>query len=164
MCNKLKITIVLALLNWLAMTGPLTAGTGLTELVNEIRPAVVTVIVYDINQKVASIGSGFFIDKYGHLLTNYHVLDGRYNAEVKTADGNTYPIKHIVADNKAVDLVKVLVDIPRRGPADPIRTDDPALLSGKKQTNLGCKISFAIRMDWPGCIRNNSGFHGLAGV
>ena len=114
MCNKLKITIVLALLNWLAMTGPLTAGTGLTELVNEIRPAVVTVIVYDINQKVASIGSGFFIDKYGHLLTNYHVLDGRYKAEVRTADGNTYPIKHIVADNRAVDLVKVLVDIPRK--------------------------------------------------
>ena len=114
MRNKLKITIVLALFNWLVMTGPLTAGTDLTELVNEIRPAVVTVIVYDINQKVAGIGSGFFIDKYGHLLTNYHVLDGRYTAEVKTADGNTYPIKHIVAENRAVDLVKVLVDIPRK--------------------------------------------------
>ncbi len=94
------------------MTGPLTAGTELTKLVNEIRPAVVTVVVYDINQKVANIGSGFFIDKYGHLITNYHVLDGQYTAEVRTADGNTYPIKLIVADNKAIDLVKVLVDIP----------------------------------------------------
>ena len=112
MRNKLKITIVLALLNWLVMTGPLTAGTELTKLVNKIRPAVVTVVVYDINQKVANIGSGFFIDKYGHLITNYHVLDGQYTAEVKTADGNTYPIKLIVADNKAIDLVKVLVDIP----------------------------------------------------
>ena len=114
MRNKLKITIVLALLNWLAMTGPLTAGTELTKLVNEIRPAVVTVVVYDINQQVANIGSGFFIDKYGHLITNYHVLDGQYTAEVRTADGNTYPIKLIVADNKATDLVKVLVDIPRK--------------------------------------------------
>ena len=96
------------------MTGPLTAGTELTKLVNEIRPAVVTVVVYDINQKVANIGSGFFIDKYGHLITNYHVLDGQYTAEVRTADGNTYPIKLIVADNKAIDLVKVLVDIPRK--------------------------------------------------
>ena len=114
MRNKLKITIVLALLNWLVMTGPLTAGTELTKLVNKIRPAVVTVVVYDINQQVANIGSGFFIDKYGHLITNYHVLDGQYTAEVKTADGNTYPIKLIVADNKAIDLVKVLVDIPRK--------------------------------------------------
>ena len=114
MRNKLKITIVLALLNWLVMTGPVTAGTELTKLVNKIRPAVVTVVVYDINQKVANIGSGFFIDKYGHLITNYHVLGGQYTAEVKTADGNTYPIKLIVADNKAIDLVKVLVDIPRK--------------------------------------------------
>jgi tetratricopeptide (TPR) repeat protein len=96
------------------MTGPLTAGTELTKLVNEIRPAVVTVVVYDINQQVANIGSGFFIDKYGHLITNYHVLDGQYTAEVRTADGNTYPIKLIVADNKVTDLVKVLVDIPRK--------------------------------------------------
>jgi len=104
----------MALFNWLVMSDPLTAETELTKLVNEIRPAVVTVIVYDINQAVANIGSGFFIDKYGHLITNYHVLDGKYTAEVKTAEGNTYPITHIVADSKATDLVKVLVDIPRK--------------------------------------------------
>lgn len=112
MQNKLKIIVVIALFNWLVMSDPLTAETELTKLVKEIRPAVVTVIVYDINQAVANIGSGFFIDKYGHLITNYHVLDGKYTAEVKTAEGNTYPIKLIVADNKATDLVKVLVDIP----------------------------------------------------
>jgi len=112
MQNKLKIIVVIALFNWLVMSDPLTAETELTKLVKEIRPAVVTVIVYDINQAVANIGSGFFIDKYGHLITNYHVLDGKYKAEVKTAEGNTYPIKLIVADNKATDLVKVLVDIP----------------------------------------------------
>ena len=114
MQNKLKIIVVLALFNWLVMTVPSTAETELTKLVNEIRPAVVTVIVYDINQQVAGIGSGFFIDKDGHLITNYHVLDGRYTAEVKTADGNAYPIKMIVADNRAADLVKVRVDIPRK--------------------------------------------------
>jgi tetratricopeptide (TPR) repeat protein len=112
MQNKLKIIVVIALFNWLVMSDPLTAETELTKLVKEIRSAVVTVIVYDINQAVANIGSGFFIDKYGHLITNYHVLDGKYKAEVKTAEGNTYPIKLIVADNKATDLVKVLVDIP----------------------------------------------------
>jgi len=114
MRNKLKIIVLLALFNGLVITAPLTAGAELTKLVNTIRPAVVTVIVYDINQKVTNIGSGFFIDKYGHLITNYHVLDGQYTAEVRTADGNTYPIKLIVADNKAADLVKVLVDIPRK--------------------------------------------------
>ena len=114
MLLKTKITVVLALFGWLAMAGPITAGTELTKLVNDIRPAVVTVIVYDINQKVANIGSGFFIDQYGHLITNYHVLDGRYTARVKKADGSTYPIKLIVADSKETDLVKVQVDIPSK--------------------------------------------------
>jgi hypothetical protein len=50
MRNRLKITFLLALFNSLVMAGPLTAGTELTKLVNKIRPAVVTVIVYDINQ------------------------------------------------------------------------------------------------------------------
>jgi tetratricopeptide (TPR) repeat protein len=40
------------------------------------------------------------------------VLDGKYAAEVRTSEGDTYPVKLVVADNKAVDLVKVLVDIP----------------------------------------------------
>jgi tetratricopeptide (TPR) repeat protein len=113
MQEKLKITVVLVLINWLALTVPLSAATKLTKLVNDIRPAVVTVIAYNINQEVTNIGTGFFIDKYGHLITNHHVLDGRYKAEVRTADGDTYPIKLVVADNKATDLVKVLVDIPR---------------------------------------------------
>ena len=109
---KQTITIGL-LLSWLVVAAPLAAGTELTSLVNKIRPAVVTVVVYGADQKVANIGSGFFIDKYGHLITNYHVLDGRYKAEVRTADGRTYPIKLVIADNRATDLVKVLVDIPR---------------------------------------------------
>ena len=101
------------LFSWLILAAPLNAVTELTRLVNKIRPAVVTVVVYNEEQKVANIGSGFFIDKYGHLITNYHVLDSRYKAEVKTVDGSTYPIKLVVADNRDTDLVKVLVDIPR---------------------------------------------------
>jgi tetratricopeptide (TPR) repeat protein len=97
---------------WLMMGSHAIAAVNLTKLVNEIRPAVVTIIVYDINHQIANIGSGFFIDAKGHLITNYHVLDGKYAADVRISTGDTYPIKLVVADNKAVDLVKVLVDIP----------------------------------------------------
>jgi len=40
------------------------------------------------------------------------VLKGAYTAEIKTFDGRKYPIKLLVAENKIMDLVKVLVDIP----------------------------------------------------
>ena len=109
-----KFRIILGLFAWLLSTGPIGAEVNLTKLVDKIRPAVVTVVVYDVNRQVTNIGSGFFVDKNGHLVTNYHVLDGSYTAEVRTFDGKTYPIKLVVADNKSVDLVKVLVDIPRK--------------------------------------------------
>ena len=112
MNNKLKVALLLII--WLIMIGQPKAEVSLTKLVNSIRPAVVTVVVYDANHRVTNIGSGFFIDKYGHLITNYHVLDGKYAAEIRTSDGQKYPIKLVVADNKEVDLIKVLVDIPRK--------------------------------------------------
>jgi len=111
---NIKVKIIFGLLVGLVSTGQLRAEVNLTQLVNKIRPAVVTILVYDVNHQVTSIGSGFFIDKSGHLITNYHVLDGSYAADVRTSDGKTYPIKLVVADNKSADLVKVLVDIPRK--------------------------------------------------
>ena len=93
------------------------AETKLTRLVKKIQPAVVTVIVYDMNKEVANIGTGFFIHKDGHLVTNYHVLVGNYSADVKTLNGKTYPVKFLLAENQRADLVKVLVEIP----ADEVR-------------------------------------------
>lgn len=110
---KKSIKFALALAIWLVLTGDLYAEVNLTKLVNKIRPAVGTVIVYDADRQVNSIGSGFFIDKTGHLITNYHVLEGSYAADVRTADGNTYPVKMVVAENQSADLLKVLVDVPR---------------------------------------------------
>ena len=110
---KLHLKTAVGAIIWLMMTESLTAEVNFTNLVSKIRPAVVTVVVYDANHQVSGIGSGFFIDKYGHLITNYHVLEGKYAADVRTYDGNSYPIALIAAENKSVDLVKVLVDIPR---------------------------------------------------
>jgi len=89
------------------------AEVNLTNLVENIRPAVVTVITYDKDKNPLSQGSGFFIDANGHLVTNYHVLEGASHAEVRTYDGKRYPIKSVIGENKKVDLVKVLVDISR---------------------------------------------------
>jgi tetratricopeptide (TPR) repeat protein len=64
------------------------------------------------NKEVANIGTGFFINDNGHLVTNYHVLAGKYSADVRTLEGDTYPVKLLLAENQPADLVKILVDIP----------------------------------------------------
>ena len=103
--------ILLAVLT-IGFSSPVAAATDLTQLVKSIQPAVATVVVYDVNSNVANIGTGFFIDKTGILVTNHHVLLGKFSAEIRTADGSTYPIKAVIAENQATDLMKVRVDIP----------------------------------------------------
>jgi tetratricopeptide (TPR) repeat protein len=78
-----------------------------------IQKSVVTVIAFDMDGDLSTIGSGFFINRDGTLVTNYHVLDGAYKAEIKTVDGNRYPIRAVIARNQPVDLITVRVEIPR---------------------------------------------------
>lgn len=114
MGSQMKLKLRTTLLGFLmvALCGPAMAATDLTELVKSIRPAVVTVVAYDENHNLANVGTGFFIHKAGILITNHHVLLGKFSADVRTADGSTHPIKAVIAENKATDLIKVSVDIP----------------------------------------------------
>lgn len=83
-----------------------------SRLVEDVQPAVVTLRTFDPEGNPVGLGTGFFINPQGHLISNYHVLEGAYAATVKTHDGATYDVTHILADNKAVDLIKVAVRIP----------------------------------------------------
>jgi tetratricopeptide (TPR) repeat protein len=94
----------------LALAWPATAGAvdPLPDLLKGIRPAVVTVAVYDSTGEPAGIGSGFFIDR-NRVVTNHHVMRSAYRAEMKTAAGATHPILGVVAANEASDLI--LLDV-----------------------------------------------------
>ncbi len=82
------------------------------QVVEDVQPAVVTIRTFDPEMNAIGLGTGFFINRQGHLITNYHVLEGAYTATVKTHDGATHNVAHVLADNKAVDLIKVAVEIP----------------------------------------------------
>ena len=84
----------------------------ISRVVDRVQPAVVTIRTFDSEKNVAGLGTGFFVNPQGHLITNHHVLEGAHAATVKTHDGNTYDVTHVLAANKAVDLIKVAVDMP----------------------------------------------------
>ncbi len=88
------------------------AQTPLMRLVKRVQPAVATVIAYDLDRNISNIGTGFFINKQGDLITNFHVLAGKYQADVRTSTGKSYPVRSVLADHQAADLLKLRVDMP----------------------------------------------------
>lgn len=85
----------------------------LAPLVKKIQPAVVTVITYDALGEQLSIGSGFFINKEGLLITNHHVVGGASKILVQTPDRNKFKVSDSVAEDRSADLVVLAVDIPK---------------------------------------------------
>jgi len=56
-------------------------------------------------------GSGFIYDKEGHIVTNYHVIEGAQDVEVTLADGTTVPAE-IIGTDPYNDLAVLKVDVP----------------------------------------------------
>ncbi len=61
-------------------------------------------------------GSGFIIDKQGHILTNNHVIDNAQRVEVTLVDKHKYKAT-VVAIDKQHDLALLLVNAPSLVPA-----------------------------------------------
>ncbi|MAS35648.1 MAG: hypothetical protein CL610_16680 [Anaerolineaceae bacterium] len=91
-----------------------------TEVYNRVSPSVVAINVvaqrqgagqFGQNGAVAGSGSGFVIDKEGHIVTNNHVVDGATQIEVNFLDG-TLARGEVVGLDPDSDLAVVKVDVP----------------------------------------------------
>ncbi len=82
----------------------------LPSLVKKVKPGVVSIITYDQSGSPLAQGSGFFIS-CGRAVTNRHVIEGAFRAQVKTSAGEIYPISGVVADSQEWDLAIILVDL-----------------------------------------------------
>ncbi len=68
-------------------------------------------------------GSGFVIDKQGHIVTNYHVIDGAREIEVLLSDGRR-AMARIVGQDRETDLALLKVDADGLIPAEWGASDD----------------------------------------
>ncbi len=72
-----------------------------TEIIRATRQSVVVV------KTPSSMGSGFFINTQGHIVTNQHVLP---KAQIKTAEGQVFRVRKILREDAAGDLVIASTD------------------------------------------------------
>lgn len=90
---------------------PLFSQESYANLVKRIQPAVVTIITLNSKAKPIALGSGFFINNDGSLITNYHVIQGAYAIVVKASDGSIYEVKGVTDEDKKMDIAILSVDI-----------------------------------------------------
>ena len=72
------------------------------EIFAKISPS--TVEVYAESDYVSSLGTGFYIDDVGTVVTNYHVIEDCSSAYVTTNDGGTYEVKSIIGYSEELDI------------------------------------------------------------
>jgi S1-C subfamily serine protease len=66
----------------------------------------------DISEIKSGTGSGFIWDKMGHIVTNYHVIEGADKATVTLADQTNWPAELIgVAPEKDLAVLKIKAPI-----------------------------------------------------
>lgn len=70
-------------------------------------------------------GSGFIVDPDGYVVTNYHVVDGAQDIQVKLLDGSHYKASVVGTDNKT-DLAVLKVDA--KAPLPAVRFGDSSTM------------------------------------
>src|SRR5436853_6307874 len=95
----------------------------LPELVRRIKPSVVAIQTYDAKGERLSRGSGFFTGA-DRVITNRHVLEGAYKAEIHTVNDLTYNVKGVLAVDGEGDIALLQVDVPPKiaSPLSIVRT------------------------------------------
>jgi len=83
----------------------------LPELVRRIKPSAVAIETFDSRGEKLSRGSGFFID-VDRVVTNRHVIDNAFRAEVHSYNGSVYQVKGVIAVDAEGDLALLRVDAP----------------------------------------------------
>jgi S1-C subfamily serine protease len=87
----------------------ITQQDALITLYERVAPGVVTIRV--LTDQGDGLGSGFVIDKEGHIVTNYHVVEGVTDLEVDFQSG--YKVRgEVVATDIDSDLAVLKVDAP----------------------------------------------------
>ncbi len=87
-------------------------------------------------QRQQSLGSGFVVDKAGHIVTNYHVVEGAKQVRVSFSNGSSMKAS-VVGSDPSSDIAVLKIDASSRaltplplGNSDQIEVGDPVVAIG----------------------------------
>ena len=80
-----------------------------TELYNQAIEYVGEIVTYDKSGGEYALGTGFVISSDGKIVTNYHVIEGAYSADI-TINNKKYTIDSVLAYDADTDLAVLKID------------------------------------------------------
>jgi len=92
---------------------PLAGAQDIETIAGKIQPGLVTVIVTGYDGGAKKIGSGFFCNKKGEIITNAHVIPSGMGAQIKTRDQKRYRTGYTVKRVKERDFLQVGTSVPK---------------------------------------------------
>jgi Flp pilus assembly protein TadD len=114
---------------------PAGAQERLPELVRRIKPSAVAIETFDARDDKLSRGSGFFVD-VDRVVTNRHVIENAYRAEVHSYNGNVYAVKGVLAVDAEGDLALLKIDAPP-SQVRPLQLDKTSPQEGESVVVIG---------------------------
>ena len=118
-------------------------GERLVELYEAVNPAVVNIQVqqraessFQQDQLQFGQGSGFLFDQFGHIVTNFHVVEGAVTLNVIFADGRS-SVAQIVGTDPGSDLAVISVEDLPEGLLPLSLGDSDALRVGEQVVAIG---------------------------
>lgn len=111
MIRALALTCLIAV-----SVSPPAAGDDLKDLARDAKTSVLKLRVLDVTGREVGSGTGFFVSDDGLLVTNRHVIDSGYRIEAVPAEGPTYAVRGIVAQDEVNDLAVLRLDTGRSRP------------------------------------------------
>ena len=126
-----------------AETQPLPSG---PESLYDLEEQIVIKVFADVGQAVVCItardqmggcnGSGFVLDREGHIVTNSHVAEAAPELLVTLADEHTVPA-HVVGSDPGSDLAVLKIDVPADDLTPVVLGDSATLKVGQRAIAIG---------------------------
>lgn len=99
--------------------------------------SVSTVEIVAESDFVSSLGSGFFIDDKGTIVTNYHVIEDCSEAYITANDSKTYEVKYVLGYDLNLDVAILATSCDK---STPVKMSDASITTGETIYVLGSSL------------------------
>jgi hypothetical protein len=90
-------------------SNPAPAKLTVKEVVQREAPAIVAIYNMDARGDVRSTGTGFIVMAEGVIITNYHVIEGAHDAQIKLKNGEVFDRVRVIDYDKRRDIAVLQV-------------------------------------------------------